>query len=172
MDKQSDIENIDVISREAFDKQMKILYENDFNTITLEELQRYIEGEINLPEKNILISFDDGYRSNYTYAYPILKKYSFNASIFLITSRIGYDKEQLSSNDYPKLSWKEFKKCNDVFEFASHTHDLHKLDSNNTSYVLAESKEAILRDLLISKKLLNTDYFAYPYGQYSEETIE
>lgn len=55
----------------------------------MSELNKANNGEIELPSKPILITFDDGYYSNYEYIYPILKKYNAKASIFVVTDRIG-----------------------------------------------------------------------------------
>lgn len=52
---------------------MYYLYENGFHTATLDELQPFLDGEFTLPEKTVVLTFDDGYYSNALYAYPILK---------------------------------------------------------------------------------------------------
>ena len=71
-----------------FEAQMKMLAKGGYTTITPDELLAYKQGKITLPKKSVLITFDDGWRNNYIYAYPILKKYGLKATIFLITSWI------------------------------------------------------------------------------------
>ena len=74
------------ISQKNFEAQMKMLAKGGYTTITPDELLAYKQGKITLPKKSVLITFDDGWRNNYIYAYPILKKYGLKATIFLITS--------------------------------------------------------------------------------------
>ena len=76
------------ISQKNFEAQMKMLAKGGYTTITPDELLAYKQGKITLPKKSVLITFDDGWRNNYIYAYPILKKYGLKATIFLITSWI------------------------------------------------------------------------------------
>lgn len=153
-----------VISKEDFEYQMKTLAEEGFNTIVLEQMEQYVNGEIHLPLKSILLTFDDGYKETYQHAYPILKKYNLNAVVFLITNK------NVLQPSY--LNWKQIKNSRDIFQFASHTHNLHFLDSNTDSYLVSRPKDMVIKDLKKSMKLLNTKYFAYPYGMYIPETIE
>lgn len=76
-----------------------------------------------LPEKAVLLTFDDGYESNYRYAFPILQEYGAKAAISLITSRIDAEKPGF-------LSWDECREmaASGLVEFASHTNDLHIRD--------------------------------------------
>jgi peptidoglycan/xylan/chitin deacetylase (PgdA/CDA1 family) len=70
------------------------------------------------------------------------------------------------------MSWPEIEDSKDVFEYASHTHNLHFEDENNICAFLSSSKETIENDLTKSRLLLNnTPYIAYPYGKIDENTI-
>jgi len=75
------------ISPENFEIQIKYLAEAGYRSLHLPEFFRYLKGW-NIPEKLVLITFDDGYADNYIYAYPILKKYNMKATIFPITAFI------------------------------------------------------------------------------------
>ena len=153
-------QNDNVMSVEQFSEQMKYLYDNKYYTASLYELELYIAGKMILPERTVVITFDDGYRSNTKYAYPILKKYDFKAAIFLITSLIG-EKENVIEH----ASWSDLKKCGDVFSYHSHSHNLHKLQKDGSSTFATSNASTITEDLLITKALLSTSYIAYPYGQ-------
>jgi len=161
-----------IISVENFQKQMDFLYNNGYCTITLKQLEDYLLGKTNLPEKSVLITFDDGYKSNYIYAYPIMKKYSFRGTIFLITGR-DYSKSEpvFDPNKFQFLSQDEIDSSRDVFEYASHTHNMHKTDEEKGAYLTWKSEEEIINDLTQSKNLLNTEYLAYPYGEYTTDTL-
>ena len=155
-------QNDSVISVEQFSDQMKFLYDNKYYTANLYELELYISGKLILPERTVVITFDDGYRSNTRYAYPILKRYEFQATIFLITNLIG-----VKENVIEHASWDDLKKCGDVFNYHSHSHNLHRLQRDGQSVFLTSSSAAIAEDLLISKALISSSYLAYPYGQFN-----
>ena len=75
------------VSGEAFDKQMRYLAAN-YRPVTLQALVASLQGGPPLPKKAVAVTFDDGWRDNYTSAYPILKKYEIPATIFLTTDFI------------------------------------------------------------------------------------
>lgn len=165
-------DNCAILPVETFKKHMDFLYKNGYNTIGLGELEGFVKGEIKLPKRSVLITFDDGYKSNYEYAYPILKEYGFRAAIFLIS---GWNTDEIVSFDADELqylSWNEIENSRDVFEYASHTHNLHKLDENEQGYLVTRPPDEVKHDLKTSMQLLDTVYFAYPYGHYNEETLE
>ncbi len=72
-----------------FEQQMKYLSNNGYTSIRLDQLYDYLSENKPLPEKPVLITFDDGYIDNYTKAFPILKKYKMKATLFMITDSIG-----------------------------------------------------------------------------------
>ena len=72
-----------------FEQQIKYLHDNDYHAITLEQFDAYMRGEGDLPDRPVLITFDDGYVDNYEDAYPILKKYHMRGTIFLIINLVG-----------------------------------------------------------------------------------
>lgn len=100
-----------IISREQFEKHMN--YIKNMKTYKMEELEKvnYI-----LDKNSILVTFDDGYKNNYTEAFPVLKKYNIKATIFLNTKYIGKDK------DY--LNWEQIKEMynSELIDFQMHTH--------------------------------------------------
>lgn len=77
------------ITPDIFEEQIRYLSESGYKSVTIDEFYHYITRNVGrIPEKRILITFDDGFADNFIHAYPILKKYGFTAVIFLITSRI------------------------------------------------------------------------------------
>jgi len=155
-----------IISVERFEEHMKFLQKGKFYTATVAELEMYIKGEMILPEKTVVITFDDGYKSNASYAYPILKRLNFRAGIFMITRLIG----ECGEKEF--LDWNDMRRCGDVFTYHSHSHDLHKRRENGrTDFVMARPKDAIA-DLTLSAETINTSYFAYPHGQIGKNSEE
>ncbi|NLX62794.1 MAG: polysaccharide deacetylase family protein [Tissierellia bacterium] len=165
-------DNNSVLSVEAFKEQMDFLYENGFYTATLDELKAFLDGEITLPKKTVVLTFDDGYLSNVIYAYPIMKEYNFRATIFIHGHRADGEQVPFDPSTTQTISIYEAYKYRDVFDYGSHTYNLHYINENKEKALLASEREVIIEDLLKSKELMDTVYFAYPYGAYNEETIE
>lgn len=118
--------NTSVGSVESFRNQMNYLKANGFNTIDTLELETFIKHNKKLPDKPILISFDDGYLSNTKYAYDILKANGQKATIFVIGSTKKTKYEDMDPSKLQFISLDEMDRFKDVFEFQSHTFDLHK----------------------------------------------
>jgi len=91
------------ISPEDFEAHLKYLTQKKYKSIFMDELLDYIEGKKKLPPFSVAITFDDGYLDNWVYAYPLLKKYNFKATIFLVTSR---PKEKGSLRPNLEALWK------------------------------------------------------------------
>ncbi|MBO6179335.1 MAG: polysaccharide deacetylase family protein [Selenomonadaceae bacterium] len=146
-----------------FDKQMKYLKDNDYHTITPDELYASIEGREKLPENPVLITFDDGYSDNYKNAYPILKKYDFKATIFVISSFVG--------NMEHYVTWDEVREMSENgITIASHTVDHRSMTDLTDAQLkkeLEDSKAKIEEEL--GKKV---DYIAYPTGTYNLHIAE
>lgn len=148
------------VSEEKFREQMKYLKDNGYFTLTTDEFNDYILNNKAIPEKSVLITFDDGYRDNYTLAYPILKENSQNATIFIITDTFN------SSSNLSKDQILEM--YDNGVDFASHTTQHQAL--NEFSYedqlkILKESKKAL--ENLLEKDIVT---FAYPYSKYNADT--
>ena len=160
------------VTTENFEKHMKYLYDNKFRSITADELLDFLYNGKALPEKSIVIQFDDGYYSNIIRAYPILKKYGFKATIFSNTIKSVNPQMPFSPEGGVFISKDIMKNTSDVFTYASHTHDLHPKHSDY-SWLVVESKEEVVKDIKRSLEIVdNKTVFTYPYGQYSDEIIE
>ncbi|GJM74902.1 hypothetical protein HMSSN036_71180 [Paenibacillus macerans] len=166
--------NESVINLEAFEQDMAYLHDHGYYTASLSELEQYVRGQISLPAKTVVITFDDGYQNNYIYAYPILKKYGYKAAIFVIGSKL---KEQTQAFDPAKktyLSKEEMESARDVFEFHSHTYDLHRKGFEKCGVMKAAGQDPSLveKDIaLMKEKVVDSPYFAYPYGEKSRQMI-
>lgn len=158
---------------ELFEKQMKYLHDNKNITITPRDLELYLKGKKNLSTKAVLITFDDGYKSSLVYAVPIMKKYKLKATNFMITSRIKDNPTTFNSDSLQYLSKGEMKEASVVFNYASHTYDLHYVSKKTNSGVLkSASYNEIYKDLVKSKEITNEKYFVYPFGQYDGTALK
>jgi polysaccharide deacetylase len=138
-----------------FDIQMKYLVDHGYHTITPDELYEALQGSGKLPERPVLITFDDGYEDNYTNAYPILRKYGLKATIFVVT---GF----LSKRD-GYLTWDQLREMEQngiTIESHTVTHaPLPELPDDRIYEELAESKRQAEEELGHP-----IEYIAYPTG--------
>lgn len=165
--------NDSVISYKQFYDQMKYINDNGYTTITSKQLFDYIHNEIPIPEKSVVITFDDGYLSNEHYAYHIMKEFNQRGDIFLLTSQIQEHPLEFNPEFLPMLDWGRIEEMHDVFTFYSHTHNLHKF-INKKPALKVLSAEEIVADLTKSLSYNNIEKlaFAYPYGAYNNTCIE
>ena len=112
---------------------MEYLFHNGFHTLSLEEVKAYYERGNPLPEKSILLTFDDCFQSIKEYAYPILKKYQFHATAFVVTGWLHDNKRIFAKDKSVCLSARDLEEMKDVFEYANHTHHMHIRTSESES---------------------------------------
>jgi len=161
-------ENGAILPVESFVQQMQLLHKHSYHTLSLAELELYLQGEYDPPERSVVITFDDGYQSNYIYAYPILKRYGFRATVFVITDLVPVHTQPFQPTVLTYMSWEEMEQARDVFEFGSHTCALHALDAQGESLLLSQPEAVVQEDLLASAAILDTPYFAYPFGRHNK----
>jgi len=154
--------NINIVE---FEKQMDYLATHNYSVISLSELIKGLRGG-QLPLKPIVITIDDGFKSTYTLAYPVLKKYNFPATLFLYTDFI-------EKNSY-SLTWEEIREMmKNNIEIGSHTLShcnllRYKENEDYDKYFSRIKKEIFLsKEILESKIGEKVKFFAYPYGVYS-----
>ncbi len=176
-----------MIDPEYFEHDLKYLSENGYHTIFISELADYFYKGSPLPENPVIITFDDGYLNNYTYAYPLLKKYNAKAVI----SPIGLSADDAENEEYrsplwSQCTWEQLKEMADsgLVEIQNHTYNLHKL-SGNLKGAAAKSgesyedyKERLSKDIMTANNRIKDEIgnkpctFVYPFGAKSEHTEE
>lgn len=146
------------ISTETLAEEMNYLHENGYYFPTWQEVRDYVDGKLLLPEKSIVLTFDDG--PNYMYlGTPVLEKYQTPATSFVIASYWN-SKEMLYGYE------------SDYLRFESHSYQMHQGGGNigHGGIYTVLSKEQVLSDLQKSFEICgNKDAFAYPFGDYTEE---
>lgn len=154
------------VTTTTFEKQMKWLYENGYKSITPDELYCWKKNRCKISSKSFLITIDDGLLSSYKYASPILKKYNFVAAVFLVTSRVKEKTEDWTPTKYVYIGKDIKDKKDGTLIFASHSHELHEMIDGTKKLYTLEYPE-ILNDVITSREILSTDYFAYPFNTYN-----
>lgn len=155
------------VSIEEFKRQIEFIRRN-FKIISLKEVCDFLEGRTRLKSTAFVITFDDGYRDNYLYAYPILKKFGIKATIFLPTDFIGTDRRFWWVEDDKSrlcLSWDEARELSeDGIEFGSHTKGHRNLSSLSDEEIRLQVEES---KRIIENRLGRSVFsFCYPYGNF------
>ncbi|MEG0775073.1 polysaccharide deacetylase family protein [Clostridium sp.] len=157
---------------EEFEKQMEYLYENGYTTLKLEDVIDFYYNNKSLPEKSVLLTFDDMYKSVLMYAYPILKKYKFNAVGFVVLDWLFNESHQYSSRESVCQSKEELDIMRDVFQYANHTNSLHTRKDEKTAFQTID-KSTFNMDILECEDFVDVkNVFAYPFGGYTQENIQ
>jgi len=151
-----------------FQRGIAHLHESGYRTVDLLQLVDCLKRGAPFPERSFAITFDDGYQSVYTQAFPILQRYGFSATVFLTVGEQGKRTlvERLPSMEgRTMLSWREITDMHQAgITFGAHTlthPDLTRLPLERVTAEICNSKDVI-------EDVLGTDVacFAYPYGRY------
>ena len=144
------------VTAEMFEKQMKYLSDNGYHPVSFSAYVNSLENNTKLPDKTVVLTFDDGWKTQYKYAAPILEKYNFTGTFFIITSYAGYG---------AYMNWNDLKDLvAHNFDIESHTKThqiLTKIDPKKLPDELGTSKKTLEDKLGIKVTTL-----AYPnYAQ-------
>ncbi len=146
-----------IVTPENFFRQMDYLQKHQYNVISLNELVTATVAKSSLPAKSVVITFDDGYADNYVHAFPVLKKYGFPATIFVLVATVGQD---------GWLTWAQIKEMDTQgIDIGSHTVNhayLPEISEEKQHYEIEESKK------ILEEKLGHAaNYIAYPAGGFA-----
>lgn len=176
-----------VISPDTLESDLKWIRDNGYETVTAEDLIAYVHEGVPLPEKPIVLTFDDSYTNNYTYAYPLLERYRMRAVLSVIGSVTDrYTASGDENPNYANLTWPRVRELSEsgVFEIQNHTYDLHRNDGprKGCKRLAGESVETyqalLLRDLSQNQDAIERAIgsrprvFVYPFGAISPESVE
>lgn len=159
------------VSPSRFRNQMKSLKDVGLKSISLKEIIERVSAGKELPEKSVVITFDDGYKNFYSEGFPILKELGFTATIFLVTGNCGkaneWDGQSKNIPILSLLSWDEIiEMANKNIDFGAHTvshPNLSDLSIENAAKEIYEAK-AMIKERLGQEHM----FLAYPYGIYDD----
>ncbi len=155
---------------EVFRRQMRSLSENGYQAVTLNEFISSLSEDKTPFLKTVVLTFDDGFQNFFSEAFPVLEKYGFRATVFLVTDFCGKNNDWAGNPpELPPskvLSWDEIRELHKYgIEFGGHsrTHpDLTKISNSRVESEIVESK-AMIEDSLGSE----VTTFAYPFGKFN-----
>lgn len=175
------------ITPETLKQDLEYISSKGYTTIIMTDLINYVYNNEPLPEKPIMITFDDGYYNNYGYAIPILKEYNMKAVISIVGEYTDKFSESGETNlNYSYMRWEDVRNAMEegTIEFQNHTYSLHSNTKGRSGSAkrkgesLEQYKKVLKSDLLKLQAEFreNTNYepstYTYPFGQVSKESKE
>ncbi len=152
----------------AFRAQLRFLRDHGYQVLRLSELPEYLNGEREIPSRSVVITIDDGYRSVYEIAWPVLREFGYPATLFVYTDFIGVG---------ASVSWAQMKAM-----MASGLIDIQSHARSHASVAAAppgveDFHSWLTREVAGSRRILEkglghrVDQFSYPYGESSEAAV-
>jgi peptidoglycan/xylan/chitin deacetylase (PgdA/CDA1 family) len=154
----------------VFERQLRYLKNKGFRSIGPKALADFLDYRRPLPAKSVMITVDDGYRSVYTVAYPLLKKYGFTATLFIYTNYVGVSSQAITWDQL-----RELKRAG--FYIGSHSvahSDLSKRQAgeNQQAYLDRLRLEIFRSKQILDQKLgQDTLIFSYPFGRRNQTVV-
>lgn len=176
-----------IITESAFEADLRYLKENNYTTVVMQDLIDYVYNGKSLPEKPVVLTFDDGYSNNFLYAYPLLEKYNSKAVVSLIGYYTDlYSKTPDENPSYSHITWDNVNEMikSGLVEFQNHSYNLHTTDKgrNGTKKKRGESNEEYrallnsdlgkLQDAFKTNSNYTPTTFTYPFGSVSNASFD
>ncbi len=175
-----------IVTPHQLDSDLSWLSRNGFTTVTAEQLINYTRGNGSLPQKPVLITFDDGFYNNLSLALPVLEKHDMCAVVSIVGRYTDdYAAADPHSDFYSYLTWEDISElaASGRIEIGSHTYDMHSQNGGRTGCkrLEGESVEDYTDALRYDIGLLRTELklnctiapavFAYPFGSLCRESL-
>jgi peptidoglycan/xylan/chitin deacetylase (PgdA/CDA1 family) len=175
-----------IVTPETIENDLAYLHSNGFKTVLPRDLIAYIENDVPLPEKPVMITLDDGNYNNMVYLTPLLEKYDMTALVNVVGEYTDFfstnGEEHITKYSY--LTWEDIKEMENsgLYEIGNHTYNMHSNTSRKGCQILPYETEeqyaTILREdigglqaELFEKCGFMPTTFAYPFGYLCEESL-
>lgn len=185
--KDTDLSGAYVVTPDEIESDICFLIDNGYTFVSGSEIIDYVYSDGSLPDKPVLLTFDDGFYNNYGYVLPILKKYNAKAIISIVGSYTDeYSESNIKNMTYGYMRWSEVY---DLFlsnytDVANHSYNFHSNNNGrngskrNSSESLEEYKTVFYddtkkaQDRFMTKTGFAPIIYTYPFGAYSPETTD
>jgi peptidoglycan/xylan/chitin deacetylase (PgdA/CDA1 family) len=151
-----------IATPDTLEKELAYLKDNGFTSVTFDDLASRLTRGTALPPKPVIISFDDDWRSQYTYAFPLLRKYGFTATFYIWVVVVGMKNH---------MTWDEIRELDAAgMQIGCHT-------MTHPYLTRIKDDERLKRELLGAKQRIEAEIgkpvttLAYPFGQYNEHVV-
>lgn len=184
--KNSELSGKYIVTPSLLESDIEYLEKNGYTTVSMQAVIDYVQNGTPLPEKPIMLTFDDGCYNNYEYVLPMLEKHNAHG-IFCIVGKYTDDYTDINEANtaYGYMRWIEVHNIskNPHAELAHHSYDLHKLGGRNGTKKrfgesMAEYKKVFetdtqkLTDSFTAHSVTPPVIYAYPFGAYSKESFK
>lgn len=176
-----------VITPEALRQDLVWLKKNGYHTVVIQDLLDYVDHGTPLPEKPVMITFDDGYYNNYLNVFPLLEELEMKAVISIIVGETDkYTESGEVSENYTHMTWDEINEMMEsgLVEFQNHSYNLHKVTGQGVRKGAGKNKgesteayQAAIREDISRAQARFSEMtgwtptaFTYPFGAISEES--
>lgn len=176
-----------VIDPALFEQDLQYLQAAGYTTVTVADLIAYVDQGASLPDKPVMLTFDDGYYNNFLYAHPLLKQYGMRAVISPIGSVSEFYSDHPEEQDKPRYShvtWDQLIEMvtSSVWEVGHHSYDLHHTDRGRKGVAQKKGEDDPAYDTMLSQDLtaatallksrvgVTPTAFVYPFGAYTSRT--
>lgn len=150
------------VSVESFERQMRFLRTHNYNVVTVAEIARMLDNGERIPPKTVAVTFDDGYKDNFEYAFPVLRKYHIPATLFVIIDELGRPQGD-------RLSWEDVLRMKESGLVAIGSHCLGPEPLVNITSEVELRRQIFESRRLLEKKLgIEIEVFSYPEGRFNE----
>jgi poly-beta-1,6-N-acetyl-D-glucosamine N-deacetylase len=166
------------VYQDSFQKQVETMRSLGASFIRPQEFENVIKRRAVVPSKCVLMTFDDADKSQYDYAFPILKREQIPFLVFIISGKVGAQR----FNGMEMATWQDLREMaqSGLGTLGSHTHDMHRVAvrSSRPVFVGTADAAAFAKDLQLSQRTIADEagqrptYFAYPFGFGTPQTDE
>jgi len=157
-----------------FRRQMAYLKFRGYRVLRMSEALQCLRGEMAIPPRAVMLTFDDAYENFYEYAFPILQKHGFPAMVYAISGMLGQPASWLAADNHPTPPLMSGARLRQLRSAGI------DIGSHSVSHIrLAEQSDERIREEVIRSKLEledclgeQVDHFCYPYGSYDSRVVE
>ncbi|MDE6474524.1 MAG: polysaccharide deacetylase family protein [Clostridia bacterium] len=168
------------INQDSLRKDFEYLKNNGYNVISCQSLIKYVDNGTALPDKAVILTFDDGYLNNMTYALPLLEEFGYSGLFSVVGDYTLFDKNGKGGGDFIYFGWNDIAQVskNANVEIGLHSYSMHNTRPRlGVSQLNSESDEAYKQAFSSdTQKLVDklgelgvtSNIYAYPYGKYTK----
>jgi len=174
------------ISKKEFERDLKFLKQNKFNTIGMGELLEFVHNDKPLPPNPVMLTFDDGYYNNYVNAFPLLERYNMKAVINIIGDHTDIWSDNFYEDiDHGHITWEHIREMTDsgLVEIGNHTYSMHQNRHGRRGCTRKDGERLFDYQRLFGRDVnklqlrvfeecgFSPDVFAFPYHAVCDDAI-
>ncbi len=154
------------VTPDEFEAHLQLIQKKGLTPISMDQLVTHLRTGLPLPEKPIVLTFDDGYAGHYSYVYPLLKKYGYPALFAIYTAKVGKHMGRSS------LTWEQLREMakDPLITISSHSVNHKPMAGMSADQLRIETQES--KRILESELGIPIRYFTYPEGRYDAQAID